>query len=161
MFMARAVMKQFLLVHQAVGTGKNGIDIVDWCGGSSAAKREADFCCGKFEMKRMYSGLTFFAQHSDFAGIASGVIWRFENEGQVLKGRMADDAHECFKANLSFTNAGVAVFMTAALVLTVIEMNGLETAEADDAVKFRQDLIKMLLNVIAAVPDMAGIEADA
>ena len=74
---------------------------------------------------------------------------------------MADDTHERFKANLALADAGVAVLVAAARVLAVIEMDGLEARKADDAVELRQHLVEVLADVVTAVPDVAGVEADA
>ena len=40
-------------------------------------------------------------------------------------------------------------------------MDGFQTVQTDDPVKFRQNIIEMIYNIITAVPDVTGIEADA
>ena len=39
-------------------------------------------------------------------------------------------------------------------------MNGFQAREADNPVKFGKNLIKMIYNIIAAVPYMTGIQTD-
>ena len=40
-------------------------------------------------------------------------------------------------------------------------MDGAETVKTDHAVEFGEDFVQMIRNVVATIPDMAGIQADA
>ena len=55
----------------------------------------------------------------------------------------------------------VTVLMGTAGVLAVVEMNRQQTIQADHLVKRRQYPIQVVYQIIAPVPHMAGIQADA
>ncbi len=54
----------------------------------------------------------------------------------------------------------MAVPAGTARIHTVIEMDGAEPLKTDNAVKFLQHLVQPAGNVVAAVPDMAGVKTD-
>ena len=64
-------------------------------------------------------------------------------------------------ADLALAQLFVAVLMRAAGVLAVVEMNRTQTLQADYLVKAGQHPVQVLHQIIAPVPDMAGVQADA
>ena len=62
--------------------------------------------------------------------------------------------------DVTFADACMAVFVSAKRIQAVIQVDGAQTGKTDDAVKFGENLIQVIDDVIAAIPDMAGIQAD-
>ena len=79
----------------------------------------------------------------------------------MAAGGMTDDAHEGFQTDLALADARMAVFVGSAGIQAVVEVDGTQAVEADDAVKFREHAVEVMDDVIASVPDVAGVKADA
>ena len=100
------------------------------------------------------------AHHGDFAGIAGGIIGRLEDERQLTKSRMAHDAGQGIKPNLALAEAGVTVFVAATPILAVIETDGARARKSYGAINVCASLIEIPSDIVAGVPDVAGIETD-
>ena len=74
---------------------------------------------------------------------------------------MVDDSRQRFRAYLALAYLGVPVFMREEAVDAVIEMDGFEAREPYHAVKLREHAVEIAYDIVAAVIDMAGIEANA
>ena len=74
---------------------------------------------------------------------------------------MIHDAHKRIKPDFPLADLLVAVLMRTKDIHRVIEMNRLEPFKPDDSVELREYSVKVVHYVVAAVPDMAGVEADA
>ena len=74
---------------------------------------------------------------------------------------MVSDAAESIKADAAESNILMPVFRGPHRILAVVEMNDRNLIDPDEPVKFMDDAVKMMYNIIAAVMDMAGVEADA
>ena len=94
-------------------------------------------------------GLKPSLYHFYFLDIAFIVIWCFQDEGQALERRMKSDSFHGFQAYFALTDLFVAVFLGAAVILTVVEVNGLESVEADDLIEFIQNPVQIIYDVIA------------
>ena len=64
-------------------------------------------------------------------------------------------------ADLALAQLFVPVFMRAAGVLAVVEMNRPQTLQADYLIKPGQYPVQVVHQIIAPVPHMAGVQADA
>ena len=73
---------------------------------------------------------------------------------------MLYDTDQGFGSDVTFADACMAVFVSAKRIQAVIQVDGAQTGKTDDAVKFGENLIQVIDDVIAAIPDMAGIQAD-
>ena len=56
---------------------------------------------------------------------------------------------------------GVAVLVGAAGIQTVIQMNGPQPLQSDGPVKFRQNAVHIVNDVIPGVGNVAGVQTDA
>ena len=74
---------------------------------------------------------------------------------------MIDDACKGIKADAAFADACVAILVTSQGIEAVVQMDGLQAGKADALVKAGEYAIEVVYDIVAAVPDMAGIEADA
>ena len=54
----------------------------------------------------------------------------------------------------------MSVFVRATGIQTVIQMNSFEAFKPDNPVKFIQHAIQVVDNIITAIPDVAGIQAN-
>ena len=73
---------------------------------------------------RNYLFIEFTAQKSDFPRIACMVVRCFEDERQIFECRMVNNAYDSIKTDFAVADFFVTVFMTAAFVFTVVQMNG-------------------------------------
>lgn len=94
-------------------------------------------------------GLKPSLYHCNFLYIAFIIIGCFQDKGQALERRMKSDSFHGFHADLALTDLLVAVFLGAAVILTVVEVNGLEPVEADDLIEFIQNPVQIIYDVIA------------
>ena len=65
------------------------------------------------------------------------------------------------KADAALADGGVAVLVGAAGIQTVIQMNGPQPLQSDDPVKFRQNAVQIVNDVIPGVGNVAGVQTDA
>ena len=93
------------------------------------------------------------------AAIAVKVVGRLEVERKAPEPRIVDDAREGLLADLPLADAGVAVLVRGEGVERVVEVDGLESVEADHAVELVQDAVEVADDVVAAVPHVACVEA--
>ena len=70
---------------------------------------------------------------------------------------MLYDADQGFGSDVTFADACMAVFVSAKRIQAVIQVDGAQTGKTDDAVKFGENLIQVIDDVIAAIPDMADM----
>ena len=78
-----------------------------------------------------------------------------------MQRRVADHPGQGFQADATLADARVSVFVGADGVFAVVEMDGFQAVQADHAVKLRQYAVQVADDVVAAVGDMAGVQADA
>ena len=100
-------------------------------------------------------------QEFDFGRIAVQLVGRLEVEGQVAQGRVIDDTRERLKADVPLADLGVTILVTAERVEAIVEVDGTEPVESDHTIKVGEDIVEMMDNVVAAVEDVARVEADA
>ena len=74
---------------------------------------------------------------------------------------MVDDPADGVQGQLTLSNAGVAVLVAAPVVHAVVQMHGLQPVQAHHPVKLREHPIQVVFDVIASVPDVAGVQTDA
>ena len=74
---------------------------------------------------------------------------------------MIDDGVKGGKADMAFTDFLVAVFMAGQFIFAVVDVDGFQPVEADDLIEGHEDVIELMDDVLAAVKDVARIEADA
>ena len=75
-------------------------------------------------------------QGGDFAAPAGKVVLgRFQEEGQIAQGRAVRHSGERIKADAALADGGVAVLVGAERVLRVVQVDGAQTVEPDDAVE--------------------------
>ena len=70
------------------------------------------------------------------------------------------DGIKCVKADKAFTDVSVAVFVTAALVFAVIDMEYGNLIFSNQSVELPDHTVKIVHNIIARIMNMAGVEAD-
>lgn len=70
---------------------------------------------------------------------------------------MVHDALERLKTDIAFSYHFMAVFVRAARVLAVVDMNRTKTLDAQNPVEFLEHPIKVVDNVISGIVHMAGI----
>ena len=102
-----------------------------------------------------------FSEHGDLPCIAGVVVRRFQNEGQMTELWMADDARQSLESEFPFADARMAVFAGGAHVETVVEVDGMEVGQPDHAIELVKDAVEVIDDVVAGIPDVAGIETDA
>ena len=73
---------------------------------------------------------------------------------------MVHDPGQGLQADAAFTDAGVAVLPGAAGVQAVVEVDGLQPVQADDAVKLRQYAVQVVCQVVPGIGGVAGVQAD-
>ena len=74
---------------------------------------------------------------------------------------MIDDGPEGFEADVALADFFMPVFVAGQLVLAVVHVDGFQPIQADDLIKSRQYVVQMVDDIVAAVKDVARIEADA
>ena len=89
-----------------------------------------------FLIFRAFSGITAFAHHMYFSGIAIVIVWRFQNEGEFTEAGMADDGCECVKADAALTETGMAVLVARERIQAVVQMNGPQSLQTEHSIKF-------------------------
>ena len=92
-----------------------------------------------------FSGITAFAHHMYFSGIAIVIVWRFQNEGEFTEAGMADDGCECVKADAALTETGMEIasrmYERHRLLTDFLISLGVEEQTArEDACKIEHDL---------------------
>lgn len=90
-----------------------------------------------------------------FRRIAREVVRGLQLERQVLERRMIDHAHQRLQPDVPLANLLVAVFVRAAGVLAVVEVDGFEPIQPDYAVEIRQHILQVVHDVVSRVADVA------
>ena len=104
--------------------------------------------------------LICLSQHFNFVRITVKLVWCFENDWKSFKFGVVYDLYHCFKAKTALADFFVSVRMAAHGVFAVVEVDGFQPFQPDDAVEFRQYIIQMFHNVISSVENMAGVHAN-
>ena len=89
------------------------------------------------------------------------IVGRFQNEGAAGEGGMQRDPSHGLHADLSLPKLLMAVLMRTAGVFAVIEMNRQQTLQADHFVEPGQHTVRILHQIIARIPHVAGVQTDA
>ena len=74
---------------------------------------------------------------------------------------MVDDTRKGPKADVPLADLGVAILVAAERVEAIVEVDGAEPVESDHTIEVGEDLVEVMDNVVAAVEDVARVEADA
>lgn len=74
---------------------------------------------------------------------------------------MIDHAHQRLQPDVPLANLLVAVFVCAAGVLAVVEVDGFEPIQPNHAVEIRQHVLQMIHDVVSRVADVAGVQTHA
>ena len=113
-----------------------------------------------------YAAVVFCARLShpapyqrNFLFIALVLVGRFENERPTLQKRVPHNVAERFRAYMALADFVVSVLMRIAAVHAVVEMYRVKLVKPDYAVKFGQNSVKVVFDVVAAVPCMARVKA--
>ena len=72
---------------------------------------------------------------------------------------MIHNAAEGFQPQAALSQTFVAVFVAGKGVLAVVQVQGVQPVKADHPVKFRQYAVQVIHDVVAAVVDVAGVQA--
>ena len=73
---------------------------------------------------------------------------------------VVDDAGDRLYAEMAFADTGVAVLACTEWIQAVVKMNGLQAANADDAIESFEYPVKVIDDVVAGIVDVAGIETN-
>ena len=102
------------------------------------------------------------AQSRDlFAPPRELVVRGLQVEGQIAQRGVLCHRRERLEADVALPDAGMAVLMRAAGIQAVVQMDGFQPVEADDLVELAHHAVEVSRYVIACVPDMARVQADA
>lgn len=64
--------------------------------------------------------LIVFPQKGNFSGISIQLIGGFQVKGKLSQGRMIDDANQSFFSDISFSDTGVAILVSAQRIQAVV-----------------------------------------
>ena len=84
------------------------------------------------------------AKKRDLRRVARQLVRRFEDHGQSLKGRVAQNAPERLESQISLPDFFVPVLVRAAWIFAVVQMQRLQAVKANDAVEFRQHAVQIV-----------------
>lgn len=90
-------------------------------------------------------------QQGDLPGISLQIVGSFQLHGQSLELGMADNTDDRLQPDFPFPNAGMAVLVASRRIHAVVDMQRLEPIHADDPVKFLQDSVQIMDDIISAV----------
>ena len=98
------------------------------------------------------------SHQGDLFGIAGQLIGCFQAEGQIFQRRMIHHPGQRLLSNAALPDPGVAVLVGAAGIQTVIQMNSPQPLQSDGPVKFRQNAVQIVNDVIPGVGNVAGVQ---
>ena len=109
----------------------------------------------------MNNSLIEILQKFNFLLVSWQFIGRFQDHGLAHKFRMIDNSPEGLDTQTTRTDAFMAVLMAGKGILGIVQMQCPELVQAHDPVKFIQNPIQIMDNVITRIVDMAGIQTNA
>ena len=74
------------------------------------------------------------------------------------KSRMVHNPLDCFQAQIALAQTGMPVFMASQGIFRIIQMQSMQLVQAYDPVKLHKNTVQIIYDVVAAVPDMAGVQ---
>lgn len=109
----------------------------------------------------MLCGRSSLSQKINFSCIAVELVRGLEVERQRSELWMIDNPDNSIKTERTLTDFGMTIFAACERVHTVIEMERLDAVETDEAIKFIQNAVKIIHDIVSGIVHMATVHADA